>query len=121
MIPNAIENEVQDDARDFGRAVVAASINEDVSPRNVELLRDVYQQQAFYGYGYRNGSYGCCEEDVITLADGTPIEIATAADWKRNNWQVEFEQTFIGDKVACVTIPASNSAGIDVSKGRCSG
>jgi hypothetical protein len=122
VIPNLIEDEVQDDARDFGQAVVAASIDEGGTPRGAQRLREVYRRVAdpFSSSGYRGG-YGCCDDDVIRLADGTPIEIAPAADRQRNDWQVEFEQTFLGDKVACLTSPAQITDPIVVTKGRCSG
>jgi hypothetical protein len=120
VIPNIIEDEVQDDARDFGRAVVTASIAEDTSPRTVELLHEVYRRETYYSYNSGSSS-GCCDDDVIRLPDGTPFELAVKTDFERNNWQVEFEQTFIGDKVACLTIPETTSDAIIVTEGVCSG
>jgi hypothetical protein len=123
VIPAVIENDVRDDAQSFGEAAVIATIEDRAaSPRDVERLRRVYfQETGGYTYGEgRGGYYGCCYDDEIRLPDGTSLQIATAADWKRNDWQVEVEQTYLGDKTACVTIPKTTSERVVATKGRCS-
>jgi hypothetical protein len=124
VIPAVIENEVRDDAQAFGEAAVLAAIDDRAAtPRDVERLRGVYlQETGGYTYGERGGGYyGCCYSDEVRLPDGTSLLIATAADWKRNEWQVEVEQSYLGDKTACVTIPRTTGERVEATKGRCSG
>ena len=108
------QNSVRDDARDFGRAIVRQAVLTETTPRDPTLLRLVYTEQ----HGL---SSGCCEDDHIQLADGTPVEAATAADWERVRWRLEFSQTILYTRHACLTVPSEVTEIPVVVEGRCLG
>jgi hypothetical protein len=108
------ENEVRDHARDFGRAIVREAIVAERPPRDPSLLRLVYVSQRGF-----NGS--CCDDNHIRLADGTPVENATAVDWQRAGWRLEFSQTVFYTRHACLTVPAEATQIPVVVDGRCDG
>ncbi len=102
----------RDDARDFGRAVVREAVLADRQPRDPDLIRLVYTQQ-------HDVSGGCCNDDDLALADGTPIQTATRLDWIRVRWRVEVSQSIIYTGYACLTIPSEVSEAPVVVDGRC--
>ncbi len=108
------ENEVRDHARAFGRAIVREAIVAERPPRDPSLLRVVYVSE----HGF-NG--GCCDDNRIRLADGTPVENATAPDWERAGWRLEFSQTVFYTRHACLTVPAAATQIPVVVDGRCDG
>jgi hypothetical protein len=103
----------RDDARDFGRAIVSEAVLAHRQPRDPSLIRLVYAQQ-------HERSSGCCHDDDVHLADGTPIDGATGPDWQRARWRIEFSRTIIYGGYACLTVPSELSEAPVVVEGRCS-
>ncbi len=108
------EHQVRDNTRDFGRAIVREATVSERPPRDPSLLRLVYVAQ----HGYAGG---CCDNNRIRLADGTRVEYATAADWERVGWRLEFSQTVFYTRYVCLTVPAEVTQIPDVADGRCDG
>jgi hypothetical protein len=108
------EHEVRDDARDFGRAIVREAAVAERPPRDPSLLRLVYVSQ----HGFTGG---CCDDNRIRLADGTPVENATVVDWVRAGWRLEFSKTVFYTRHACLTVPAEVTQIPVVVNGRCDG
>ncbi|MGH8978751.1 MAG: hypothetical protein ACRDV7_11795, partial [Acidimicrobiia bacterium] len=73
---------------------------------------DIRDPDALQRAYLRDDTYG-----DMTLADGSEILGATAADWERNRWRVELDGEF--DAFVCATIPAEISADPVVTNGRC--
>jgi hypothetical protein len=104
----------RDDARAFGRAVVREASVAQRSPRDPGLLRLVY-------IGQHDVTSGCCNHDRIRLADGTPVDLATAADWERAGWRLEFSRTIFYTRDACLTVPPELTEMPVVAEGHCVG
>ena len=68
------------------------------SLRDPQLPGNVYERET-------DTDDGCCDDSRIRLADGTRVETATAADWERVDWQLEFERTIVYAENACLSIP----------------
>jgi hypothetical protein len=108
------QHAVRDDARAFGRAVVREAAVAQRSPRDPGLLRLVY-------IGQHDVTSGCCNDDRIRLADGTPVENATPADWERAGWRLEFSRTIFYTRDACLTVPSEPTEIPVVVEGHCAG
>jgi hypothetical protein len=103
---------VRDDARDFGNAVVRSEIFEQRNtPRDPQFLAATYLRET--------ANNGCCNDDDITLADGTPITSATRADWIRNEWRMEFRRSIFHERRACFTVPLNRSDVVRIVDGAC--
>jgi uncharacterized membrane protein len=107
------ERAARNDARDFGREIVREAALTGRQPRDPGLLNLVYTQQ-------HDLSSGCCHDDDIRLADGTPIGAATRLDWLRVRWRIEVSRTIIYTGYACLTVPSEPSEVPVVVAGRCS-
>jgi len=83
-------------------------------PRDPSLLRIVYVSET----GSRSG---CCDGNRIHLADGTPVWNATATDFARTGWRLEFSWTVFYTRHACLTVPAEVTQVPVVVSGRCDG
>jgi hypothetical protein len=103
---------VRDDARDFANSVVRSEIFEQRNtPRDPQFLTATYLRETT--------TNGCCQDDHITLADGTPITSATRADWIRNEWRMEFRRSIFHERRACFTVPESRSDVVRIVDGAC--
>ncbi|HTL85117.1 MAG TPA: DUF4190 domain-containing protein [Acidimicrobiia bacterium] len=103
---------VRDDARDFANSVVRSEIFEHrTTPRDPQFLTATYLRE--------NATNGCCTDDDISLADGTPITSATRADWIRNEWRIEFRRSIFHERRACFTVPATASDVVRIVDGAC--
>jgi hypothetical protein len=106
------QHEVRDDAREFGNAVVRSQIFEHrTTARDPQFLSATYLRET--------ATNGCCTDDDITLADGTPILSATRNDWARNQWQMQFKRRIVYERGACFTVPASLDDVVKVVDGYC--
>ena len=104
---------VRDDARDFGNVVVRSQLFEHrTTARDPKFLTATYVRET--------ATNGCCGDDDITLADGTPIASATRADWVRNDWRMHFRRTIFHERHACFTVPANLDDVVRVVDGPCS-
>jgi hypothetical protein len=99
---------LRSEARDFVDNAGEIALSSGTDIRDPDTLRFAYNQTDFDG-----------DFDTMRLADGTPIETATEADWERVDWQVELKADLFGDAYVCAQIP--ETVGIDpvVSNGRC--
>jgi hypothetical protein len=103
---------VRDDAHDFGNAVVRSQIFEQrATARDPKFLTATYLRET--------ATNGCCTDDDITLADGTPITSATRADWVRNEWRMEFRRSIVHERRACFTVPKNRTDVVRVVDGAC--
>jgi hypothetical protein len=107
------EREARSDARAFGRSLVREANLFDVSPRNPRVIYGTYRAE------HTDFSGGCCVDTGIRLADGTAIEDATIADYERSDWRLEFKNTTIRTRSACLTIPPTTNEIPLVVDGRC--
>jgi uncharacterized membrane protein YjfL (UPF0719 family) len=110
-LPNIVQHEIRSDARSFGASAVELAAKEQMSPQSPDTIRRVY-----YEARDRNG---CCSNDTITLADGTPVLNATEADFVRNHGRLEFSQSAISTEYACLQLPAGPLGEYTVRDGRC--
>jgi hypothetical protein len=104
---------VRDDAKKFGRTLAATASREGETPRTPAVIREVYQQEHVFD--------GCCNEDDIQLPDGTPVQLASEADWERVGWRLEFGRTIFQTEHACLTVPERQGEPALVVDGRCPG
>jgi hypothetical protein len=113
VAPHAVQRDLRDDGRAFGAATVAQAAVDGRSPRSVAVIRETYDRQHRY---YR----GCCPDDSIRLADGTPIDIALPADYERVGWRFELSRSFFATHFVCLTIPRTIRESPIVVDGQCS-
>jgi hypothetical protein len=110
-LPNIVQHEIRSDARWFGASAVELGAREQMSPQSPDTIRRMY-----YEARDRNG---CCSNDTITLADGTPVLNATEADFVRSHGRLEFSQSAISTEYACLQLPAGPLGEYTVRDGRC--
>jgi hypothetical protein len=113
VAPHAVQRDLRDDGRAFGAAAVSQAAVDGRSPRSVAVIRETYDRQHRY---FR----GCCPDDAIRLADGTPIDIALPADYERVGWQFELSRSFFTTHFVCLTIPRTIREAPVVVDGQCS-
>jgi len=102
----------RDDARDFGNSVIRSQIFENrTTARDPQFLTATYLRET--------ATNGCCGDDGISLADGTPITAATRADWIRNEWRMEFRRSIFHERRACLTVPETRNDVVRVIDGPC--
>lgn len=110
--PAVAQDDVIEDAENFSYAITAQADNQESVARDANVVRRAYQLET-------TDYYGCCGDDDITLADGTPVLTATDADYDRNDWRLQVTRQFIWDKHACLTVPALASSTPSVTEGPC--
>jgi hypothetical protein len=113
IAPHAVQRDLRNDGRAFGAAAVSQAAVDGRSPRSVAVIRETYDRQHRY---FR----GCCPDDAIRLADGTPIDIALPADYERVRWRFELSRSFFSTHFVCLTIPRTIREAPIVVDGQCS-
>ena len=113
VAPHAVQRDLRNDGRAFGSAAVSQAAVDGRSPRSAAVIRETYDRQHRY-FG------GCCGDDSIRLADGTPIDIALPADYARVGWRFELSRSFFSTHFVCLTIPRTIRESPIVVDGQCS-
>jgi hypothetical protein len=100
---------LRDDARDFGREIQQVAAFDGTAPRRAQTVQRAY-------FSFQNNLLA----DDQLLVGGTPIELATNADFERANWEIEFSRDEFGTVYVCMTVPFSiSTASIQVRDGHC--
>ena len=96
-------------ARDFGRAIQRQAEISQSSPRDPDVLLRTYVSER-----------DCCFDANVTLADGTAFIDATVADWERVGWRIDEQATVFKTRHACLAVPETVTARVEVTDGPCS-
>jgi hypothetical protein len=99
VAPGIVQRDLRNDGRSFASAIAAQAAAQNLSPRSPAAIRVAYDRE-------HSDYEGCCADDTIRLADGTPIPYALPADYARSGWRFELSRTIFATRHVCVTIPA---------------
>jgi hypothetical protein len=109
-VPAITQVSVRNEARDFGNDAVSQAIATNTTPRDPQVVQEVYRER----YVNLSGSSNKHAE----LPDGTGLFFVTAGALEQNGYRIEFSENTIGTKYACLTLPQRGDP-VVVHDGRC--
>jgi hypothetical protein len=99
---------LRSDGRDWINNAKSEAAANNTELRNAAILQRAYNDTTFE------------DNTDITLADGTPITVATQDAWERSGWRVQLHGSLLRSADVCMTVPSQLNESPHFTDGACS-